>query len=421
MSKGLKITLGLVAGIIIFAGAFSGGFIAGTIFDKRDLNCFNGNPPQVTESRSEADNLQSVTSTPLVYEGKDLQKLFEPFWSTWEKVHSMYVDQPVDDVKLMRGAIAGMLDSLGDPHTSYIDPELLKQTNMSMEGEYEGIGAWVDTTGEFLTIISPMPGSPAEKAGVKAGDQVVAINGEAMTGKDGDYALTKVLGKAGTDVTLSIQRKDIADPFDITITRSKINVPSVTGKMLDNKIGYVQIVTFGEKTAPELKKALKDLRDQDMRALIIDLRNNGGGLLTSAVDVGSQFNKSGVFMYEVYGNGEEKEYKFRPGGLATDIPLIVLVNEGSASASEIVAGAIQDTGRGKLVGVTTYGKGSVQNWAELENNQGAVRITIARWITPNKRQINEVGLAPDYEVQITEADISAGKDPQLEKAIELLK
>jgi len=157
MSIGLKKTLLIAFGIILFAGSFSGGFISGILLDKRDLNCYNGNP--VTTSVDLQDLTEGSTATPAAYEGDALKKLFEPFWTTWERVHSMYVEQPVDDTLLMRGAIAGMLDSLGDPHTSYIDPELLKQTNMSMEGEYEGIGAWVDTTGEFLVIISPMPGS----------------------------------------------------------------------------------------------------------------------------------------------------------------------------------------------------------------------------------------------------------------------
>jgi carboxyl-terminal processing protease len=289
-----------------------------------------------------------------------------------------------------------------------------------LEGEYDGIGAYVDTSGEFLIITSPMPGSPAEKAGLKPDDQIIKVDGEDMTGKTGKYALTKVLGPKGTEVTLTILRKGQEEPFDVTLTREKIEVPSVTGKMLDNNIGYVQIATFGDKTGDELKAVLKDLLAKKPVGLVVDLRNNGGGYLTSAVDVGSQFLKSGTLMYEQYGNGETKEYKIKSGGMATDIPIVVLVNEGTASASEIVAGAIQDMGRGKLVGVTTYGKGSVQNWIELQDSQGAVRITIARWLTPNKRQINDVGLKPDVEIQFTDEDIKNQIDVQLNKAIEVL-
>jgi carboxyl-terminal processing protease len=190
--------------------------------------------------------------------------------------------------------------------------------------------------------------------------------------------------------------------------------------MLDQNIAYVAIYTFGDTTSADLKTTLTDLLAKNPKGLILDLRDNGGGYLTTAIEVVSQFIDSGVVMYEDQGNGQRQTYTAISGGLATSIPLVVLVNGGTASASEITAGAIQDYGRGKLVGTTTYGKGSVQNWIPLENNQGAVRITIARWLTPKERQINGVGLTPDVVIDRTEADIQAGKDPQLEKAIELL-
>jgi carboxyl-terminal processing protease len=321
---------------------------------------------------------------------------------------------------MMRGAIKGMLESLGDEHTSYIDPDLLRQESIQLSGEYEGIGAWADTTGEFLIITNPMPDSPAEKAGIKPGDIVIKVDGEDMTGKDGNYALSKVLGPTGTVVTLTIQRKDQASLMEFSITRAKIEVASVESKVLPGDIGFVHILTFGDKTGSELKQALRKLREQEIKGLIVDLRFNGGGLLTSAVDVGSQFLESGVLMYEEYGTGQAKEFRVKPGGLATDIPLVLLVNEGTASASEIVAGAIQDMERGKLVGVTTYGKGSVQNWIDLSEEEGAVRITVARWLTPNKRQINKVGLTPDVEITMTENDYLNEKDPQLDAAVKLL-
>ncbi len=416
MSKAVKIFLAISAAVILFLGSFSGGFVSAML-----LKQTNGLPFLKTDSLvpSQTEATQSATSSS--QSSSDLQVLFQPFWRTWDLVHNIFVDQPVDDTTLMRGAIKGMLESLGDEHTSYIDPDLLKQESMQLEGEYEGIGAWVDSSGEFLTITSPMPDSPAEKAGLKPGDRVMAVDGEDMTGKDGNYVLSKILGPAGTDVVLTIQSEGAEKTFDVTITRSKIAVPSVESKVLDGNIGYVQISTFGDNTGAELKKALKDLRDQDVKGLVVDLRYNGGGLLTAAVDVGSQFLKSGVLMYEEYGNGDTKELRIRPGGLATEIPLVVLVNKGTASASEIVAGAIQDMGRGKLVGETTYGKGSVQNWVEFDNDQGAVRITVARWLTTNKRQINKVGLTPDVVVEINEENYKAGTDPQLDKAIEVLQ
>ncbi|MHB8087446.1 MAG: S41 family peptidase, partial [Anaerolineaceae bacterium] len=349
-----------------------------------------------------------------------LDVLFAPFWETWQYLHDQYVDQPVDDTKLMQGAIRGMMDSLGDKHTGYMDPDTYNQVTAPLDGSYEGIGASVDTAGDLLTIISAMPDSPAEKAGLKPGDAVIKVNGTDVTKTDPNIVLKSVKGPAGTDVTLTIQRVDQPDPFDVTITRQKIDLKSVTSEMKDGNIAYVRISTYGETTTDELISALETLLAQNPKGLILDLRYNSGGYLITAIEVISQFIPSGIVMYEQEQNGEETTYSAEPGGLATEIPLVVLVNEGSASASEITAGAIQDFGRGTLVGVTTYGKGSVQNWIPLNNNQGAVRITVARWLTPNHRQINDVGLTPDVVVEITEADFDAGIDTQLNKAIEIL-
>jgi len=351
----------------------------------------------------------------------DVETLFKPFWQTWEIVHDQYVDQPVDDEAMMRGAIQGMLDSLGDQHTSYMDPAEFSQANIPLEGEYEGIGAWVDPTGEYLTIVSPMPDSPAGKAGLKPGDQIVAIDGEDVTGIDGNLVIRRVLGPAGTSVTLSILREGEPEPFDVTLERAHIVVPSVESKLLDGDIAYVQLFTFGEKSNEELRRSLKEILAKKPVGLILDLRNNGGGALTTAIEVASEFVGEGVIMYEEYGDGRRDVYDAIKGGLATEIPLVVLINEGSASASEIVAGAVQDSGRGQLVGTTSFGKGSVQNWIPLVNEEGAVRVTIARWMTPEGRTIHEIGLEPDVVVELTEEDITAGRDPQLDKAIELLK
>lgn len=361
-----------------------------------------------------------LISTPITAPGISLETLFKPFWQAWDLVHEQYVDQPVDDEALMRGAIRGMLEALNDPHTGYMDPFEFQQANAPLEGEYEGIGAWVDTSGEYLTIISPMPNSPAEKAGLKAGDKIIAVDGEDMTGVDPSLVLRRVLGPAGSTVTLTIQREGESAPFEVRIVRQKITIPSVEGKMLDHRIAYVRLFTFGEKTASDLRRTLTDLLAQKPVGIILDLRNNGGGYLNAAIDVSSEFVKEGVIMYEVYGDGRKITYRASGNGIATDIPLVVLINEGTASASEITAGAIQDHQRGKLVGTKSFGKGSVQSWTPLVNNQGAVRITIARWLTPRERQINGVGLTPDVEVPLTEEDLKAGRDPQLERAIQLL-
>ncbi len=413
-NKALRVVLITTTLLIVIAGSFSGGFLAGNVYQKA-LNEGTNNPllESIVSSTPVPQATNSGTPT-------DLKVLFKPFWETWDVVHNEFVKQPVDDTLLMRGAIQGMLDSLGDKHTSYIDPDMLRQANIQLTGEYDGIGAWVDVTTEYLTIISPMPDSPAEKAGLKPEDQVIAIDGEDMTGIDGNVVLKKVLGPAGSKVLLTILRKDTTKPFDVSITREKIIVPSVVGKMVDNNIAYIQISTFGENTKQELEKSIKELLANNPKGLILDLRYNGGGLVDSAVDVASQFIKEDVVMFEQYGDGTLKTKYANKSGFARDIPLVVLVNEGTASASEIVAGAIQDYGRAKIVGVQSYGKGSEQNWITLVDDQGAIRVTVAAWLTPLKRQINEVGLTPDYIVELTEEDIKNGKDPQLQKAIDIL-
>jgi carboxyl-terminal processing protease len=298
-------------------------------------------------------------------------------------------------------------------------PEELEQANEALEGEYEGIGAWVDITGDYVEVLSPMKGSPAAEAGLLPKDKVIAIDGEDMTNIPGQLVLQRILGPAGTDVTLTILRGD--ESFDVTITRANITVPTAEAEMLEDNIAYIALLNYGENTTEQLRAELKIVLDQNPDGLIFDLRNNGGGYLNTAIQVVSEFIGEGVVMYEEYGDGQTLTHNAIPGGLATEIPLVVLVNEGTASASEITAGAIQDYQRAPLVGVTTYGKGSVQSWIALSDNAGGVRVTIARWLTPEKRQIAEQGLTPEYIVEMTEEDYAAGRDPQLEKAIEVLK
>jgi len=367
-------------------------------------------------------SIESPTETtfPLPTPSEDLETFSEPFWGIWEIIHDQFVDQPVDDLELIRGAIRGMLDALDDPYTSYMDPDEYIQANMPIEGSYEGIGAWVDPDAEYLTIISPMPNSPAEKAGLKPGDEVIAIDGEDMTGVDGNLAIRRVLGPAGTSVTLTIHREGEPELLEFEIIRGTIILPSIESEMLEGNIAYIHLFTFADETVQDLRQALDTLLAENPKGLILDLRFNGGGLLDTTIVVASEFISEGIIMTEYFGDGTEHVYKAQPGGLATEIPLVVLVNGGSASASEIVAGAIQDHGRGRLVGEVTYGKAAIQSWIPLPSYGGAIRITIARWLTPNGQQIHELGLTPDIEVLLTEEDIEAERDVQLEKAIELL-
>jgi carboxyl-terminal processing protease len=313
-----------------------------------------------------------------------------------------------------------MMDALGDKQTFYMEPQLYESETSSLQGEYEGIGAYVDTDGDYLTITSPIEGSPAEKAGLQPGDKVIAIDGEDMTGVAPEQARLKVLGPDGSKVTLTVAREGETDPLQFVITRAKITIHSAEGKMLENDIAYIDINTFGERTTRELRGALDDLLKQNPRGIIIDLRNNPGGYLTTAVEVSSEFIDKGVILYEEYGDGRRDEHKALGNGRATDIPIVALINEGSASASEILAGALQDYGRAKLVGVKSYGKGSVQNWVPLSDNQGAARVTIARWLTPKERLIDHVGLIPDVIVEMTPEDFASEQDPQLDAAMETM-
>jgi carboxyl-terminal processing protease len=396
--------ISVIVALVLLAGTCSAGFIAG----------WTVSPDKQQTADTPALPLQT-SSQPA-----GTEELFIPFWETWQIVHDQYIEQPVDDQKLMQGAIRGMLEALGDQHTSYMDPDQYRDAMISMEGEYEGIGAWVNTDGDYLTIVEPMKGSPAEAAGLKEGDQVIAIDGEDMTGIAPDMARLKVLGPAGTTVVLTIRREGLEETFDVPITRASIIVPSVEYEMLDGNIAYVRLRTFGERSTQEMHAALEDLLAQEPVGLIFDLRNNSGGGLLTAVNIASEFIAEGVVLHEEYGNGTRDAYEVSGNGIATDIPMVVLVNEWSASASELVAGALQDHGRAVLVGTVTFGKGTVQNWISLSNEQGAVRVTIARWLTPNGNNIHEIGLMPDYEVPLTEEDASADLDPQLDKAIELL-
>jgi carboxyl-terminal processing protease len=408
-NKTSKILLFVFIGMVLIAGTFSGGLWVGYAISNQ------AQKTSTLETQSTADVPSQVTIS-----GQNLNDLFKPFWQAWEITHQEYFKQPLNDTVLMQGAIRGMLAALGDPHTSYMDPEEYKQATAPLQGGYEGIGAYVDVKGDYLSIVTPMPGSPAEAAGLKPGDQVIKVDGVDMTGINPDIVLTKVKGPAGTPVTLTILREGTSEPFDVTITRQKITLASVEGKMLDNNIAYIQLTTFGDKTTADLKAKLNELLANNPKGLILDLRYNGGGYLPTAVEVVSQFVKEGNALIEQYGDGTKNSYPIISGGLATDIPLVVLVNEGTASAAEITAGAIQDYKRGVLVGVQTYGKGSVQQWSNLDSDQGAIRVTVALWLTPLSRQINGVGLTPDFVVPITQEDQTNDVDPQLNKAIDLL-
>ncbi len=409
-NKFLKTALLVLVVLFISIVTFGGGFVAGR-FMPSDIA---GVLP-VTENAPPSADQQS--STPA-----DVQTVFVPFWEAWNLVHSQYVEQPVDDVALMQGAIRGMMDTLKIGRNYYYTPQELQDEQDALNGkDYEGIGAYVDVDGDYLTVISAIKGSPAEAAGLRPGDQFIAIDGKDVTGIPPAEVRLKVIGTAGTDVVLTVLRKGNPEPFDVTITRAKITTPLVESEMREDGIAYVRLNTFGDSADAELRAALKELLAQNPKALILDLRYNGGGYLSQGIAVASEFLPEGkVVVYEKFGTGEYEPNNSTGNGVATEIPMVVLMNEGSASASEIVAGALQDYKRATLIGTRSYGKGSVQNFNELNNGQGAVGVTIAQWYTPNKRLIEKIGLEPDIYVQITEEDLEAGRDTQLEAAVQTL-
>jgi len=414
VNKNIKYALGCLVSIILLAGVFSGGFIAGHLVPATGFQLPSSDNVTVAPPPTTSPDQQNATPS-------DVQTLFKPFWESWNLIHQQYVVQPIDDVKLMEGAINGMLQTLEVGRNYYENPEQLKENDAQLNGkDYEGIGAYVDTKGDYLTVISPIKGSPAEQAGLRPKDQVIAIDGKDMTGVSPEEARLKVIGPAGTDVVLTILREGQTDPFDVTITRAKITTPLVSYEMRSDGIAYIALNTFGDTADQELRNALKELLAQNPKGLILDLRYNGGGYLNQGIAVASEFlPENKIVVYERRADGNLEENYSTGNGLALDIPLVVLVNDGSASASEIVSGALQDYGRAKLIGTQSYGKGSVQSVNPLSNG-GSVAITSAQWLTPNKRLIQDIGLTPDIYVQITQADYDANRDPQLDAAVETL-
>jgi len=353
-------------------------------------------------------------------ENSDMDDLFSPYLQAWEIVHNQYLEQPVNNIDLMHGSIKGMMDSLGDPHSTYLNPEQFREQNAPLEGEYTGIGAWVDTSGEFLIIVSPMPNSPAEDVGLKPGDVVKKIDNQDVTHLDPSLVLRKILGPADTQILITVTRDGEPELLEFEITRAVIPIPSVESELINGHIGYIRLYTFGSNSYEYFSLAVNQLIKQGADNLIVDLRNNTGGYVDSAIDITSIFLKDKVVLIEEWGDGTSKDYLTSKDPITLDTPLYILVNNGTASASEITAGALQDYDRAILIGTTTFGKGLIQNWIPLQEDNGAIRISIAHWLTPYGRQIQNLGLTPDIEIEFTETDYYNGVDTQLEKAIEVI-
>jgi len=344
----------------------------------------------------------------------------EPFFEALNLLRFEYVKKDIDLDKVIQGAIRGMLKALDDPYTRYMDPQALKREQEDMFlGYFGGLGIIISIKDEQLTIISPIEDTPAYRAGIKAGDKIVEIDGKSTEGMGLDEAVNILRGEKGTEVTLGIKRENIEEILEITIIRDIIEVKAVKKKVMgkDNNLGYIRIATFNVNTEPELKEVLNEFKkDSSIQGIILDLRNNPGGLLDSAIEVASKFIKEGPVVHIKDRDGIVATIESR-GNKYPEWPLFVLINEGSASASEIVAGAIQDSGRGKLLGERTFGKGVVQQVFNLSDGSG-VAITTSEYYTPSERSIDHIGIEPDILVEPVEG---SEQDMQLNKAIEFLE
>ena len=344
------------------------------------------------------------------------------FWEAWRFIEQRFYGQIPTAQDRVYGAIRGMVNAFGDQNTAFIDPKRAQIFRDDTAGSFEGIGAAVrlDEMGR-LTIVEPFAGRPAAEAGLQPGDIVLKINGSSVEGLSLYEAISLIRGPADTKVTLNVFRVGVDEPFDVSVVRARIEIQIVESKRLDGDIGYVSLTEFSRGAGDKVGKAIQALESGGrLKGLVFDLRNNPGGLLDEAVFVGSQFIADGVITVEREKGGTEQVFEAQPGGTATQVPLVVLINQGSASASEIVAGAIQEYGRGKLVGDQSFGKGTVQIPYSLSDSS-ELRVTIAEWLTPKGHQINHQGVTPDIAVKRTQEDFKAGRDPQLDRAVQYLQ
>ena len=350
---------------------------------------------------------------------------FSLFWDVWDRLEKNYYDQSkIKEGEMVYGAIRGMVSSLGDPYTVFLTPAENHIVQEDLNGNFEGVGIQIDFKDNILTVVSPLPGSPAEIAGVKSGDKILKITDKAKRvekitdGMSLQEAVTLIRGKGGSVVTLTLARDAQSAPFDIDVTRKAIDVPSIKTEYVgdDGEIVHVAIHKFGGETKLEWAKVVSEIAAGGKKGVILDLRGNPGGYLLGAGDIASEFIRNGNVVLEEWADGKRDEYSVYGNGKLYNIALLVLVDEGSASASEILAGAIQDHARGKIVGVKTFGKGTIQEPQELVNGAG-LHLTISKWLTPNGTWVNGAGLEPDILVEDNE---ETGEDEQLDKAVEVL-
>lgn len=396
---------------------FLGAAVIGSFFLGYGIGQKNKPAPSVSENR-EGGTLRDTDKPLPKYLSKDVD--FDLFWDVWKRVKKEYIEKDTPDTKLFYGALEGIVGALDDPHSVFLDPETSKKFDDSLSGSFEGIGAEIGMKKKQLQVVAPLPDSPAERASLRSGDKILAIDKKSTAGISVDEAVNRIRGKGGTTVTLTIFRDSEKKERDVSIVRDTISVASVTWKMKDGQIAEIKISHFNQDTEGRFRDAVKEIVRKRAKGVVLDMRNNPGGYLDTAVQVAGYWVDGKTVVIEEYGDKKKDEYTARTRPLLADIPTVVLVNEGSASASEIVAGALQDYKKATLVGAKTFGKGSVQDLQHLKDGS-SLKLTIARWLTPSGRSINDNGIEPDVAVELSDEDFEKKKDPQMDKALQILK
>ncbi len=399
---------GVYFSAIMALALFGLGVVAGQAMDSKRLIS------QAAENSSLAASIINVDRN----QNNSKEIDFQQFWQVWDKVKSKYAKQPVKDSDLFYGALQGMVAGLGDPYTVYFPPKEAEEFNKSLDGQFSGIGAEIGVKNNQLVVVAPLPGTPAEKVGLLPGDKIYAIDKVVSINMDSNTAVEKIRGQAGTNVTLNIMRVGFSKPKDFVITRAQINVPSVMFSIKNKNVAYIRIMQFNQNTVPEFDKAIKQIQDKKLSKLIIDLRNDPGGYLDAAVSVASEWIPDGKIVSEKFSNGDNNDHNTIGEHRLQDIKTVVLINGGSASASEILAGALQDTKKATIVGEKSFGKGSVQDYETLSDGS-SLKVTVAEWYTPNGRNINQQGIEPDVAVKEDWAKEKIGEDVMLQKAFGL--
>ncbi len=348
---------------------------------------------------------------------------YQLLWDALSVVDKNYIEKTPGQDKILYGAIRGAVESYGDPYTSFFEPQALTAFKTDLAGSFDGIGAEIGKKDGNIVIVAPLDDMPAEKAGIKAKDILLEVNGEAVTNWTVEQAVGKIRGVRGTKVKLKIYREGKSAPLDFEITRQKIEVKSV--KMEIKQVGektlaVIKLSRFGDDTEELMNKAVNEILTKGVEGIVLDMRNNPGGYLDTAVSLASHWIEQGkVVVSEARSQGEPEQLFANRDNRLAKVPTVVLINGGSASASEILAGALQDYKIAKLVGEKSFGKGSVQQLIDISGGS-AVKVTVAKWITPNGKNLNKDGLTPDLEVKITEEDVKAEKDPQMEEAVKMI-